>query len=293
MLAGINDYFHNWMLPLFGVIIFAWLFFGGLLFQKFIKPISDRKKIPLGHGIWLSFISGISGIITTGCVFWMVAKLTSSFTPMFIFGAIFGILTFLITVVATIYSVKKCTIQKACQASIIPALGIIISTGIFIVPAAFISFQNRHATLQEQRLNSKAGYRIAILSRMLKDLSYKKIPQTLEEIIEDYKKLPEKNYNLTEKQYEELAVNPKFPEKKDGFIYIPFKRLNFDASQSEESTPQILICENPNYCKKNVHFSYIDRSIIKVISYNKLDFKELLNKPENKSFKDKIDSLKE
>ena len=295
MLAAIGDYFLPWMFPLMGVIVFVWLFVGGLLFQKFIKPISDHKNITLKNGIWLAFISGVTGLITTGCVFLMVSKLCGSFTSIFIFGAIFSIPTFFLTVLATIYAVKKSTIKMAFNASFIPAVGMLLATSIFILPAGYFSFNSVQEKRAEKNNRIMVNRRIRILSDMVAALRFNKIPDTLEGVIEAYQKLPTKEqlYQLSQEQCKMLLINPKAPNSKVGYIFVPRKRYDFDTKRDkdDQEVTQLIVCENPRFCEKSICAAYVGYRRIEIEKFKPKEFKDILEQPTNQGFKDKIDQL--
>ncbi|KKK97720.1 hypothetical protein LCGC14_2649920, partial [marine sediment metagenome] len=135
MLGAMSEHISWWMVVLIFAVFFpGWLWGGGYLFRKSLLKHSQKRRITLGRGILVSFLSGLTGAIAGGVIY-LVGKTAwppppESTNPVSIWGIILAVPTFAIIAYLVVFSMSRMSVGKTLKTCAWPLVSTIILSGI-------------------------------------------------------------------------------------------------------------------------------------------------------------------
>lgn len=245
------------------LVMFVWVYVGGLLLLKSVKKRDYPKRITLSRCILILLFAGAGGSIG-GIVFFFLIKNVGVYMDanLKILGGLVGAVVMIIVAFFVIYAMLELSFTKSLKAALVP-LGVqVILLGI-VGPACLIpAYYMRKADVKQDRCREQLamiGQALATYQR-----NYERPALT-------FKDLVEKNV---------LPANrlkcPAVKDKEIGYFYYPARII-----KRQDASKQLLVCDfrgnhpaGRNTLTVNNLFRWYDED----------DFEVVLSLPENKEF---------
>jgi hypothetical protein len=228
MLAAVGEYFQIWQVPIILLLVFGWIFGGGYLFQVMLVRKTGNRRIKLGHGILVSLLSGMAGVIASFALISLgraLFPIKPGDFPIPVVGIVFSIIGFLVVAYLVVFAMHQLSATRTIAVCLPSIAGIFLLAAILLPITGYFTYQKVRDTRRQKAKIEATSEHFQMIYKALMQHGPSKPPVSLTDLVQE-KLLPKG-----------ALISPANPSGR-GFFYYP-SRL---AIQRDEDK-KLLACD--------------------------------------------------